>query len=381
MAKLVLKTRTDVLDFLTGVGLLATGGGGSVEVGKELLLKDIELGPIEIKDPKQVNSNITACVVYRMGSMAPLTEEKMRLIQSLGLRKIHLGNKFPIMALSLLERFINTEIDVIAPLEIGGSNTPTPISIATSLGKIVIDGDFAGRAIPEITQTTLFMNSIPPTPTACADEYGNTTIISHSVSCEMVERIGKMISVASFGTVSAAGFVMTGKQLKEAIIPGTLSESYYIGKIIREAVEQNDDPAKRLIENYENAFLLFKGKITDFSWEDDPNGYMIGTIDITGDEEFSGHTFRIWLKNENHISWIDGKPFVTSPDLITLMDPSGKPLTNNIISPGMYVYALGFKAKEVWRTPLGLKLLGPQHFGFNIQYRPIEEIVAGYSLT
>jgi len=380
MTKIVLKTQTDVLDFLTGVGLLATGGGGSVEVGKELLLKDVELGPIEIKDISNINANATACVLYRMGSMAPLTKEKMKLIQSLGLKKIHLGNKFPIKALSLLERFINTEIDVIAPLEIGGSNTPTPISIATSLGKIVIDGDFAGRAIPEITQTTLFMNNISPTPTACADEYGNTTIISHTISCEMAERIGKMISVASFGTVSAAGFVMNGRQLKETIIPGTLSEAYYIGKIIREAVEQNDDPAKRLVEKYKDVFLLFKGKIIDFSWEDDPNGYMIGTINITGGEEFSGHTFKIWLKNENHISWIDEKPFVTSPDLITLMDLSGKPLTNDTLAPGMYVYVLGFKTKEVWRSPLGIKLLCPRHFGFNIQYKPIEEIVAEYDL-
>jgi len=376
MAKLVLKTRTDVLDFLTGVGLLATGGGGSVEVGKELLLKDIELGPIEIENPSNINNNATVCVVYRMGSMAPLTEEKLKLIQSLGLRKIHLGNKFPIMALSLLERFINMGIDVIAPLEIGGSNTPTPISIATSLGKIVVDGDFAGRAIPEITQTTLFMNNISSTPTACADEYGNTTIIVHSSSPEMTERIGKMISVASFGTVAAAGFVMTGKQLKETIIPNTLSEAYYIGRIVREAVEQGDDPAKRLVEKYRNAFLLFKGKIADFSWKDDPSGYMIGTITVVGDEGFSGHTFKIWLKNENHISWLDGRPFVTSPDLITLMDPSGKPLTNDILSPGMRVYVLGFKAKDVWRSPLGLKLLGPQHFGFDIQYRPIEEVIA-----
>ena len=32
-----------------------------------------------------------------------------------------------------------------------------------------------------------------------------------------------------------------------------------------------------------------------------------------GDRGFSG-TLRVWFKNENHVSWLDGKPYVASPD-------------------------------------------------------------------
>jgi len=39
---------------------------------------------------------------------------------------------------------------------------------------------------------------------------------------------------------------------------------------------------------------------------------------VSGD--FEGHKFAIWYKNENHIVWIDDKPFVTSPDIIALVD-------------------------------------------------------------
>jgi len=36
---------------------------------------------------------------------------------------------------------------------------------------------------------------------------------------------------------------------------------------------------------------------------------------------------------------------------------------------------VGVRAEDIWRTEKGLKLLGPRHFGYNIPYKPIEEIV------
>jgi DUF917 family protein len=64
-----------------------------------------------------------------------------------------------------------------------------------------------------------------PAPFGVADRYGNTVIITGTVSCEMAERIGKMLSVASLGTVAMAGFVMNGRRLRETIIPETVSKA------------------------------------------------------------------------------------------------------------------------------------------------------------
>ncbi|MGC9149090.1 MAG: DUF917 domain-containing protein [Sulfolobales archaeon] len=376
MGSIVLRNEEDVLRLLTGLGIMGTGGGGSIEVGKRLLIKDIEIGPLEIKDIETISDNQIIAVLYRMGSMAPMTTEKRLLEDKLGLRRVYLGEKFSMLALFLLERFLNIDVDVLAPLELGGSNTPTPLSIAHSTGKIFVDGDFAQRAIPEITQTTLCMRKISPTPAGVADRYGNTTIITKAISCEMAERIGKMLSVASLGTVAIAGFLMNGKQLKETIIPGTVSKAYEVGKVVREAVSSGDDPAKRLIEKVEGSYILFKGKIIDVNWRDDPEGYMIGMVYIKGSEEFKDDQMKIWFKNENHISWLNDKPYVTSPDLISLIDLRGNPVTNDTLSIGINVYVIGFKAHKIFRTEEGIKILGPKHFGFDIEYKPIEELTS-----
>jgi len=33
------------------------------------------------------------------------------------------------------------------------------------------------------------------------------------------------------------------------------------------------------------------------------------------------------------------------------------------------------KAAKPWRTKRGLRIFSPKHFGFDIKYRPIEDIV------
>jgi DUF917 family protein len=86
----VLKSEDDVLDLLTGLGLMGAGGGGSFEVGRKLLLKDIEVGSLEVRDVNYVSDDQLVAVVFRMGSMAPMTEEKKRLLERLSLRRIFL---------------------------------------------------------------------------------------------------------------------------------------------------------------------------------------------------------------------------------------------------------------------------------------------------
>ena len=104
---------------------------------------------------------------------------------------------------------------------------------------------------------------------------------------------------------------------------------------------------------------------------------MIGEFELAGGEAFNGQTLRIWFKNENHISWLDGKPFVTSPDLLSVIDlNSGDAPTNTDIKEGDRLGVIGLKATEGYRTAKGLEVLGPSHFGFKIEYVPIEERVA-----
>lgn len=45
-----------------------------------------------------------------------------------------------------------------------------------------------------------------------------------------------------------------------------------------------------------------------------PDGYYVGTHEFEGEGEFAGHRYKVWFKNENHVTWFDGRPHVTTPD-------------------------------------------------------------------
>ena len=65
--------------------------------------------------------------------------------------------------------------------------------------------------------------------------------------------------------------------------------------------------------------VFVEGRIENREWED-RDGYMFGTTHIDGAGEFQGRSFKIWFKNENHITWMDDKPYVTSPDIIEVVE-------------------------------------------------------------
>ena len=122
-------------------------------------------------------------------------------------------------------------------------------------------------------------------------------------------------------------------------------------------------------------WVLFRGRVVKKDWES-RDGYMYGTTTVEGDGPDTGHTLRIWFKNENHVTWQDGRPWVLSPDLIMLMDAdSGTPYTNTLLPEGSGVGVVGAVADPKLRTPAALALLEPAHYGYDIPYTPIEQLV------
>ena len=84
----------------------------------------------------------------------------------------------------------------------------------------------------------------------------------------------------------------------------------------------------------------------------------------------------MWFKNENHISWLDGKPYVTSPDIMQVIhSETGEPITNPALSVGEEVAIIGVKKREAFSTEQGIAIVGPAHYGFDIEHKPIEDVV------
>jgi DUF917 family protein len=139
---------------------------------------------------------------------------------------------------------------------------------------------------------------------------------------------------------------------------------------------EGQDPAQGAAEVIAGR-VLFWGRVMKKEWES-REGYMFGTTTLQGTGADSGHSFKVWFKNENHVTYRDEKPFVTSPDLIAIINTrDGEPHTNTTLEEGMEVAVLGARANEKYRRPEGLSLLGPRYFGFDIDYVPIEKVCPG----
>jgi DUF917 family protein len=271
-----------------------------------------------------------------------------------------------------LAQYIGKKIDAVVPLELGGASTPGCIAAGLVHGLIAVDGDYTGRAIPEIPQTTPYLKGFKLWPLSVVDEFGNISIIKEAMNYRVVEKIGKKISEVAYGLTGDTGFVMTGKEMKEAILPGTLTRCLKLGRLVREAGESGGDPVKAIVNELEG-WELIRGKLAKKETED-KEGYYWGYHTIEGDGDYAGQTVKIWFKNENHVCWKNGEVKVTSPDSIIVIDRNtGKPYTNPKLEVGMDVAAIGIKAVDVFRSEKGIGILGPRYFGFDIDYIPIEK--------
>jgi DUF917 family protein len=246
------------------------------------------------------------------------------------------------------------------------------------LGIKLVDADYSGRAIPKLSQMLGSIAGYPLWPAAICDSWGNRLIMKATPSAEATESVGKMISIVTkradpYAVCAHAGFLLQAREMKRLVVPGTITLAFKTGSAIREAQQANQNPVEAAKEAL-GGWLLFTGTITGREWES-REGYMFGTTLVTGTGEFEGHTFKIWLQNENHITWLDDAPYVTSPDLIMVMDQaSGETYVNTVLAEGQQVAVLGAK-NERYRTEEGLAALGPGHFDFDLPYRPIEDLV------
>ena len=364
----------DAQDLILGCLILGTGGGGRAERGLALFEQALNDG-LELTwvDAEQITDEALTVQPYGMGSVAPVSKETTEEIECAGLKET-LALQSMIEAVRELGQYMGKPIGCIVPSEPGASNLPEPLVAGARLGIPVVDGDYAGRCIPEEMQTTPFLTGKHGYPFASVDRWGDVTICKYTQNPHMLERIGKMLAVASYGNTSIAATPLSGKEMKEIVVRGTITRCLEIGQAIRRARQQGSDPVDAAIRMV-GGWRLFEGSVMKKEWED-RDGYMFAEITVQGANKWQGHSLRVWVKNENHVSWLDRKPWVCSPDLLTLAYKDGTGTSNTTIAVGEQVVAIGIKGVEAFRTPFGLDhASGPRYFGFDIDYTPIEELV------
>jgi hypothetical protein len=370
-----LENLQDCEDFVNGCLFKGTGGGGSIEWGMGMLRDALEDGvALEWVDVTDIPDDVWTVTPYGMGSIAPVSQDVLDKIEDLELDD-KFGDRSMEEAVKELGTYLGEPIGCLVPAELGAGNTPAPLVTGSRLGISVVDGDYAGRAIPDEMQGTPYLYGKHSWPFSSVDKWGNIAIVKKTVNPHMLERIGKMLAVAAFGNTTIAATPLRASEMKEIVVPGTLTESLAVGRAIRRAKEEGRDPIEAALE-VTGGWRLFEGVVTNKEWED-REGYMFGTTTVAGAGDYEGHTLKVWFKNENHVSWLDGEPWVCSPDLLTLAyRDSGQGTTNTLIEEGDEVVAVGMKGLEAFRTEFGLdEASGPRYFGFDIDYVPIEQLM------
>lgn len=366
----------DIEDFVRGTTLMGTGGGGNPLLGAQRLLDVLKNNfAIEWVNPAEIRDEAMTCCVFGMGSIAP--GECQIGAYDLSVRETLRPN---VRAVRELEKLAGVRIEAIVPFELGGNNTAVAVNTAMMMGLKVPDGDYSGRAVPELSQVKPAVFGKTVTPLVICDEWGNVVHVVKTPNNKAAEGIGKMISMVTKApdmlTLCAhAGFLMRGKEMKKYLITGTLSKALRIGQAIREARECGGDALQAVTRMVEGR-VIFTGIVREKKFVSN-NGYMIGETLLQGTGDFINKECKIWLKNENHMAWVNGRITAMSPDLIEIVKKgTAEPITNTDLAPGDEVGVLGIPHIE-YRNKECLALMGPKYFGFDCEYQKIEDLAVG----
>jgi DUF917 family protein len=234
----------------------------------------------------------------------------------------------------------------------------------------VIDGDCMGRAFPEGQLVTLTMYGHNASPMAVADEHGNVALFE-AIDNFWIERLARPVAVAMGAIAGGVGYPITVKDLKVAGVLGTVTFAEEIGAAIRRAQRAHTDPIEAATAA-SNGFRVFSGRIVDVQRKTE-RGWALGETRIVGTDGDAGRELTVRFQNEHLVAMEGGEVVISVPDLIAILDSErGDPITTENLRYGFHVTVIGIPCDPKWRTEAGLALAGPSHWGYDVEFVPVE---------
>ena len=359
---IILRNLDEAEDLLVGASILATGGGGSPSLGLKLVKDVLDKGVfIKIVDLEEIEWNNGVLVSpYFIGSMGSLSESREARIKDMLLK-----------AIEVIEKAIGRKVVGFVSSELGGSNTAVPLYASALVGIPVVDGDLMGRAGPELHQSTAHIFNVRVTPSVVISPSGTIVLFEDIANVDDYESIAGHIARISGGWSLVIDTPLTRSDAEKVIIRNTLSLSMKLGRSLREARGKGFN-ALNVILNTLNGWVIFDGVVSKVDLRN-TGRFLEGYVELKGDKG----RLRIYVKNEYLMAWLNETPIVMCPDLIILLDEEGRPILSNMVKEGIRGIVVASRAPSVWRSERGLELFGPRHFGFDYEYKPVEELIGG----
>lgn len=216
----------------TGAAILASGGGGSYTDAMNVLAELAQWqGTVTVQD---YNGNSNCGVLALMGS--PDAADNLTLAD--------IANSVA-NTVAQFGGATGYPLECVIPVEIGAINSIVPL-IAALMNEFtgiqwVVNGDGAGRAVPELPQTT-YSGSMPVSPTALANNAGQAyqfqaaaLIAPNATQMEnlaggIVSAFGSVSGIALWPSNADNGFALNGNY-----IAGTLEQARQLGLFLLNA--------------------------------------------------------------------------------------------------------------------------------------------------
>lgn len=355
------KITLDKLESLEiGTAILGTGGGGDPYIGKLMAREQLLRGKtIELISVDEADDDGEILPVAMMGAPVIMIEKVP-------------GGKEVFRSLKFYEESLNRKADYVSPIEIGGVNATIPLAVAAATEKPVIDGDGMGRAFPELQMVTFHLGGIEASPVAMFDERGNNNLVMAS-SNSWAERIARTVTVRFGGSAYIALYHMKVPDFKKWGVRNTITKSIEIGDAVRNAKKQGKSRIDAILDET-GGVHIFSGKIVEVQrWVD--KGFSRGSMLIEGTGQYTGENMSIDFQNENLIARIGDRVRASVPDLISVLDSeTSLAITTEHLKYGFKVNVIAMKCDKMWRTEKGLETVGPRYFGYDVDYKPLEEL-------
>lgn len=228
-----LVSETDLAFISAGVGVLGTGGGGSVHtayLNSLDVLRSVQEGRMRIIEPESLAAHSKVALVAYAGAPS-VSNERL-----LGSDELH-------SASIVLAKYLNVPgFDAVMAAEIGGSNGMRAFTMGATLDIPVVDGDTMGRAFPKVDMALPYVyGKASPSPAVLSDARGNIQVIAATEDHHRFETMIRAVC-QELGLFTAISMnPLSGSVVHKYCCHRGLSSSWFIGREIYLARLKNLD--------------------------------------------------------------------------------------------------------------------------------------------
>jgi DUF917 family protein len=331
---------SDITPLGIGSNFLGSGGGVESLYTRALLQQQIERKALDCVSLSSLKTDDLILPIIVMGCPTVESEQNYNVTHFEELiKKIETCYQRPISALAIVG--------------VGGGLPFFPLFLSSFLNIPILDADLAGRCFPELQMISINLAGIPAKKAFMVNAVGHMFEIDCD-NFEDLESYARQITVGSGGLCTIILQVLTGEEAKKSLIPGTLTQTLEIGKIIQEKKDFN------ALEDYTHGKLVGIGGVVSINSLDLPPPF---TTRITVRNFLLEKEWEIFMANEYDLLLENGVCINEVPDIITLCHPhTCLPIMFNHLCCNINVAIFTMKAPDIWYTQKGLALVRSENY-------------------